>query len=207
MIDLLSAHFDNCLPPCFIPLPPVLKGNALMFLFIIAFRLLKGSGLFTHFSFFASSIEHILFTLNKYLLIERRIISSFSISTDTWTFTFLRALIRQVYEGGECCLGIACSPAFECETLIRVWAGTALSSTPKTIHQGAPLPGPSLLSMHRMSDRPLSPKPAFHGYLLTVLARLDSCLEYEITIWKCLIADCPFPIFYNSPYLSRCDIH
>lgn len=117
--DLLSAHFDNCLPPCFIPLPPVLEGNALMFLFIIAFRLLKGSGLFTHFWFLASSIEHILFTLNKYV-IERRIISNFSISTDTWTLTFLRALIRQVYEGGECCLEIACSPAFECETLVCV---------------------------------------------------------------------------------------
>lgn len=118
--DFLSAHFDICLPPCFIPLPPVLKGNALMFLFVIALGFLKAVAFLLIFCLLLSSIEHILFTLNKYWLIERRIISNFSISTDTWTLTFLRALIRQVYEGGECCLGIACRSALECETLVCV---------------------------------------------------------------------------------------
>lgn len=117
--DLLFAHFDNCLPPFYSP-SSCLKGKCSHVPFYYCLRLLKGSGLFTHFCFLASSIEHILFTLNKYWLIERRIISNFSISTDTWTLTFLRALIRQVYEGGECCLGIACSPALECETLVCV---------------------------------------------------------------------------------------
>lgn len=122
-----SAYFDNCHLPCYIPLPLILKGKVLMFLFIIAFRLLKGSSLFTHLWFLSSGIElwHMLFTLNKYLLVERRIISSsawiiFAISTEVWTLTFLRALIRQVYgvtvelfpRAGENCSGITCGPAF-----------------------------------------------------------------------------------------------
>lgn len=179
-----------------------------MFLFIIAFRLLKGSGLFTHFCFLASSIEHILFTLNKYLLIERRIISHFSISTDTWTLTFLRALIRQVYEGGECCLEIACSPAFA----VKPWSVCGLAQAcPALLRQstrGRLCLGHLFWASTESLDHPLRPKLAFHWYRLTVLARLDSSLEYKIALWQYQIADDgPFPIFYNSPYLSLCNMH
>lgn len=74
---LLFACFDNSLPPCFILLLAVLKGKAPMLLLVVTLGLLEGSGVFTHLCFLASSTElwHMLFTLNKYLLIERRIIS------------------------------------------------------------------------------------------------------------------------------------
>lgn len=183
-----------------------------MFLFIIAFRLLKGSSLFTHLWFLSSGIElwHMLFTLNKYLLVERRIISSsawiiFAISTEVWTLTFLRALIRQVYGGtaelfpraGENCSGITCGPAFgvwnfglcvDQQWLVWLWMECC---SPKRVHQGLPLPGPSLLSMCRItgltSEHLSSPKLMFHGYRMTVLARLGSLswihfCQYQIAV-------------------------